>query len=543
MSCFITKGYKTSLVVSLMVSLMLGFTYHRIVIQSLKPDIPQIYSKHTASFMDSYGSNVSHISEKDFEINQVFETINNSITSVPFTHFNLTTSAKKSRATIFHYGQQYCNGDSLTVRVDMFNYLGQRKTYGGDFLTARIYSTDLGAAASGRVEDFNNGSYNIHFILSWEGNVKISIILYHPSEGVSALWRARNMGYKNIIFTGKFLYKSQEIETFCGFNLESQEDKCVYADKRDGEFFYCIKPPNVPCEALISMKSDNHHSYLTKSEMAIFTRSNIGVTIPMDTGSIAVASCQRNITDVKPKCRIGMPMPYPSGYFLNNVWHSNFCNLSSYEPLSHIDECLTGKLIYLMGDSTLRQWIEYFQKHMKSLKFFNLPGHGLHKRYLALDIDRNIYIQWKKHGHPFVSTVGYTVKDCAYIAREIDELPGSPNTIIVITLGQHFRGFPVHLFIRRLLNVRRAIERIFLRSPETKVFLKVENSRDMNTDVERISDFHGYIQYLILKDIFKRHNVGVIDAWEMTIAFASYNLHPPETVIRNQINTFLSYLC
>ncbi|CAH2219269.1 NXPE family member 1-like [Pelobates cultripes] len=288
-------------------------------------------------------------------------------------------------------------------------------------------------------------------------------------------------------------------------------------------------------------KADHHKQISVPNHRVL--RSNIGVEIPMDTGSIAVVSCQRNIADVKPKCRIGMPMPYPSGYFLNNVWHSNFCNLSSYEPLSQINECLAGKLIYLMGDSTLRQWIEYFQKHMKSLKFFNLPGHGLHKRYLALDIDRNIYIQWKKHGHPFVSSVGYTVKDCAYIAREIDELPGSPNTIVVITLGQHFRGFPVHLFIRRLLNVRRAIERIFLRSPETKVFLKVENSRDMNTDVERISDFHGYIQYLILKDIFKRHNVGVIDAWEMTIAFASYNLHPPETVIRNQINTFLSYLC
>ncbi|CAH2219270.1 NXPE family member 1-like [Pelobates cultripes] len=350
---------------------------HKLIVeQYFKPEILQISrSKNNVSFLGSYGSNISHISEKDFEINQIFNTINNSIANISFTHLNLTSSAKKSRATILHYGQQYCNGDSLTVRVETFNYLGQRKTYGGDFLTARIYSTGLGAAASGRVEDFNNGSYNIHFILSWEGNVKISIVLYHPSEGVSALWRARNAGYKNIIFIGKFLYKSQEIETFCGFNLESQEDKCVYADKRDGEFFYCIKPPNVPCEALISMRSQNpNHSYLTTSEKSIINRgntyhihcrSNIGVEIPIGPESIAVTKCQRNITDVKPKCRIGMPMPYPSGYFLNNVWHSNFCNLSSYEPLSQINECLAGKLIYLMGDSTLRQWIEYFQKHMK----------------------------------------------------------------------------------------------------------------------------------------------------------------------------------
>ncbi|XP_063283393.1 NXPE family member 2-like isoform X2 [Pelobates fuscus] len=541
-----TKGYKIILVISLIVVLKLSFNYHRILFQSCKPQILQIsYSENNVTLRDSYESNTKYISEeKDMEINQIFDTISNSISSVPFRHLNLTTSAKMSRAKILSDRQQYCNGDSLTVRVDMFNYLGQRKTYGGDFLTARIYSTDLGAAASGRVEDFNNGSYNIHFILSWEGNVKISVILYHPSEGVSALWRARNAGYKNIIFTGNFLYKTQEIEKVCGFYLESQQEKCVYADKRDGEFFYCIKPPNVPCEALISMRANNHHhSYLTKSEKTIFTRSNIGVEIPRDPGSIAVTNCQRNFTDMKPKCRIGMPLPYPSGYFLNNLWHSNVCKLSSFEPLSQINECLTGKLIYLMGDSTLRQWIEYFQTHMKSLKFFNLPGHGIHKRYLALDMDRNIYIQWKKHGHPFVSPGIYSVKDCAYIAREIDGLPGSPNTIIVITLGQHFRGFPLRLFIRRLLSVRKAIERIFQRSPETKIFIKVENSREVNTDVERISDFHGYIQYLAFKDLFKRLNVGIIDAWEMTQAFASYNLHPPETVTRNQINMFLSYIC
>ncbi|CAH2311580.1 NXPE family member 1-like, partial [Pelobates cultripes] len=293
--------------------------------------------------------------------------------SVCFLLLSWSFNAKNSKAIILNYRKKYCIGDSLTVRVDMFDFLGKEKTYGGDFLRARIYSQSLGAGASGRIEDFNNGSYLINFTLSWEGNVRISIILLHPSEGVSVLWRTRNMGYKNIIYIGKFLNKTQEIHKECGFSLESQEEQCEYADKIHGEFFYCLKPQNVPCEALISLMSQNkNHAYLTKLEKSMFTRSNIGVEIGINVKEVAVLKCQRNSTiEVKPKCRIGMSPPFPGGYFLNNVWHSLFCNLTSYEPLSQINECLSGKMIYLMGDSTIRQWIEFFPKLMKTLILLN----------------------------------------------------------------------------------------------------------------------------------------------------------------------------
>ncbi|CAH2311573.1 NXPE family member 1-like [Pelobates cultripes] len=473
--------------------------------------------------MDVTESSTIHNSENiDREIYQIYNAIHHAIPNVSFTWLNKTTSATNSRAIILEYKKKYCIGDSLTVRVDMFDFLGKKKTYGGDFLRARIYSQNLGAGASGRIEDFNNGSYLINFTLSWEGNVGISIILLHPSEGVSVLWRTRNMGYENIIYIGKFLNKTQEIHKECGFSLESQEEKCEYADKIHGEFFYCLKPENIPCEALISL-----------------------MTLNQTDGFLDIVDVGGNSTiEVKPKCRIGMSPPVPGGYFLKNVWHSLFCNLSSYEPLSQINECLSGKMIYLMGDSTIRQWIEYFPKLMKrSLKFFDLHGSGWHQQFLALDLERQVLIQWKKHGHPFVTQSFFTLKDYATVTLEIDRLAGGPHTIIVIALGQHFRPFPFSLFVRRLLNVRKAIECLFLRSPDTKVIIKLENTREINTDVERFSDFHGYIQYLLVKHIFKGLNIGMIDAWDMTVAFGSYNVHPPESVIKNQINMFLEYIC
>ncbi|KAM4031496.1 NXPE family member 1-like isoform 3-T3 [Anomaloglossus baeobatrachus] len=408
----------------------------------------------------------------DVQIRELMTLVNRTLPNVDFTFLNVTTSVKHSTATIVDYKPMYCVGDTITVRVEMYNFLGEKKSYGGDFLRARIFSPKLGAGASGEIKDFHNGTYNVYFTLFWEGKVKISILLMHPSEGVTALWKSRNDGYKYIKYTGKFLNKNQEVETECGFCLDTKEEKCNYVDKQYGESFYCIRPPGVACEAFISLKSGNNpYTYLTGLQKNLFTRfSNFGAEIPKLVQSVEV---QKSST----------------------------------------------------------------------LKLYNNHGTGWHKTYLEFDLTNHIYIQWKKHGHPFVTKSFFSVKDHAYITNQIDRIGGGSNTIIVITVGQHFRPFPLDMFIRRVLSIRQAIENLFLRSPDTKVIIKSENTREMNNDVERFSDFHGYVQYLLVKDIFRGLNIGVIDAWDMTTAYGSYSVHPPEIVIKNQINLFLSYIC
>ncbi|XP_073428827.1 NXPE family member 1-like isoform X1 [Dendrobates tinctorius] len=481
----------------------------------------------------------------DVQIRELMSLINQTVPNVDFTYLNVTTSAKHSTASIVDEKPTYCVGDTLTVRLEMYNYLGEKKNNGGDFLRARIFSLKLEAGASGEIKDFNNGTYNVYFTLFWEGEVKISVLLMHPSEGASVLWKSRNHGYKYIKYTGKFLNKSQEVATECGFSLETKEEKCNYMDKRYEEFFYCIKPPGVACEAFIYLKSGNSpYTNLTNIQKNLFTRSsNFGAEINKLVQSVNVLKCSNPSRKVLTKCQTGMLPPFPGGYFLKNQWFPIYCNLTSYEPFTRIESCLANKMIYLMGDSTLRQWIEYFPKVIKRLKLFNNHGIGWHKTHLEFDLTNHISIQWKKHGHPFVTQSFFSMKDHAYIANEIDRIGGGANTIIVISVGQHFRPFPLDLFIRRVLNIRKSIEHLFLRSPDTKVIVKSENTREMNNDVERFSDFHGYIQYLLVKDIFRGLNIGVIDAWDMTTAYGSYNVHPPEIVIKNQINLFLSYIC
>uniref|UniRef100_A0A670JU49 NXPE C-terminal domain-containing protein n=2 Tax=Podarcis muralis TaxID=64176 RepID=A0A670JU49_PODMU len=238
-----------------------------------------------------------------------------------------------------------------------------------------------------------------------------------------------------------------------------------------------------------------------------------------------------------------MSLPIPSGYALQEVWHPQFCSVSDFSTLDRIQECLKKKKIYLMGDSTLRQWIYYLTEKVETLKLFDRHSAGPFKSHVALDLERSTFIQWKRHGNPFVSRKLFSVKDGNYITNEIDRLAGDKDTVIAITLGQHFRPFPMDLFVRRLLNIRRAIHRLLLRSPETRVIIRTENTREMDTDMERLGDVNGYPQNLAVMDIFQGLNVGFIDAWDMNIAYGIYDVHPPDHVIWNQIIMFLTYIC
>ncbi|XP_058145090.1 NXPE family member 4-like isoform X2 [Dasypus novemcinctus] len=478
--------------------------------------------------------------ETDLRIKEITQKLDQLIPPRPFAHLILTTSAAHSRASILNPRDPYCRGEQLDVLLEVRDHLGRRKDYGGDFLRARMSSPALQAGASGKVTDFNNGTYLASFTLFWEGRVSLSVLLIHPSEGASALWRARNQGYDRVIFMGQFANSTSQVLSECGLALNTSAELCQYLDPRDQEAFYCVRPQHVPCAALTHMHSKNKEvSYLTKQERSLFERSNVGVEIMENFNTINVSTCNKQTVPIKKKCKLGMTSKIPSGHVWKDTWIPTSCSLIPIE----MKNCLSGKFIYLMGDSTIRQWMEYFMKNVNTLKSVDLHESGKLRHQLAVDLDRNINIQWQKHGYPLIGSLTYSVKEIEYITRVIDRTAGEKNTIIVISLGQHFRPFPIDVFIRRALNVHKAVQRLLLRSPDTVVIIKAENTREMYSDAERFSDFHGYIQNLIMKDIFHDLNVGIIDAWDMTIAHGTNAVHPPQSVVRNQINTLVNYIC
>ncbi|XP_053547158.1 NXPE family member 4-like [Bombina bombina] len=479
------------------------------------------------------------------DIKKIFQKIDSMIPKINFFHIHNTTSAQRSISALKNPLQNYCVGDHLIVQVETFDFLDNKKSYGGDFLMARIHSPEIKASASGRIEDFGNGTYHIHFKLFWEGTVKVSILLIHPSEGVSALWRARNKGYGYAAYTGYFNFGGKEAKTKCGFDLNKTEELCEFSDPKEEEYFYCVKPANMPCGSLTSMSSPfvDSHSYLSDMEKKLFNSSNIRVQIPNSFGVLSVSSCGGNSQQLERKCTPGRKYQFPGGYFYQNMWYHLSCNISRYRSMVNINKCIKGRMLYLIGDSTMLQWMKYITSTATNLKPLDLHGTHWCKTLLSVDTEQNIKIQWRKHANPFIFLGFHSFKEEFTISHQIDKIGGDSYTVIAFTLGMHFRLFPIEHFIRRAINIRQATERLLLRSPDTKVIIKTENTSAMSERVEMLSDFHGYLQYMILNYLFKDLNVAIVDAWDMTIAFASNNIHPPEEVIANEIDLFLSYIC
>ncbi|KAG8569771.1 hypothetical protein GDO81_014539 [Engystomops pustulosus] len=477
-------------------------------------------------------------SEIKRQIKDIFNQIDQKIPNITFSHKDQTTSAKKSRVFIRNPQNRYCVGDQITVQVDAYDYLGKRKTYGGDYLRARIYSPDKGAGSSGRIEDFNNGSYHIYFTLFWEGNISVSVYLMHPSEAVAALWRSRNTGYGNVGYLGKFTSGDKAVETKCGFLLDKKEELCEYADHEDDEYFYCVKPQNFSCHSFTEFKNwKTLITHLSKLENSLIERYSSCIDVvttffPKDSSS-----------QIEETCKTGMGLEYPSGYVMNDTWYPKGCTMRTYNSMEEMNACMKGKFFYMFGDSTMHQWMAYFEQNLKTLRLMNVYEIGWAQKHLGVDLERNIHLIWKRHARPFIYLGFVSHREERTIPREIDLIGGNQHTVIALNIGVHFRLFPVHHYIRRLLNIRRAIERLFLRSPKTKVIIKTENTSDMSNEYEGMSDFHAYVHYAIMEIIFRGLNVGFVNGWDMTTAWNTNQIHPPETFIRNEINMLMTYTC
>lgn len=523
--------YKSLLIMATVFCLLLSLIYNQKMKKCLETDTPTV-------------NKIEKESEIRKLVNEIFNHIDQMMPKVTFAHIDNTTSAKKSKMFIKSPKEKYCVGDELIVQFVAYDHLGQKKTYGGDYLRAIISNPDIQARSSGRIEDFKNGTYHVHFTLFWEGKVVVTLFLMHPSEAVSALWKSRNSWYGNVAYLCKFTSPGKQVDTKCGFNLSKEKELCEYIDERDEEYFYSIRPQNFSCDSLTGfMNWKTLATQLSPLENSLLVRSNVRLEIPQQIPEIIVFRCQNSSLETKEKCKTGGKLEYPSGYVMNNIWYPKTCNMQTYHEVEQLNACMKGRFFYMFGDSTMHQLVNYFEMKLKNIKFLDVHEEHWSQKHLGIDTERNILVLWKRHARPFIHLVFTTLKEERTTPREIDLIGGNPFTVIIVNIGVHFRLFPVHHYIRRLYNIRRAIERLLLRSPETKVIIKTENTSEMAEDYESMSDFHAYVHYFIMEIIFKDINVGFIHGWDMTTAFNYNQIHPPEAYVRNEINMLMTYIC
>uniref|UniRef100_G3NFY1 Neurexophilin and PC-esterase domain family, member 3 n=1 Tax=Gasterosteus aculeatus TaxID=69293 RepID=G3NFY1_GASAC len=428
-------------------------------------------------------------------------------------------------------------GDELEALVQMHDFLGRPKLYGGDFLLARLHSPELRAGVAGKVVDHRNGFYSAMFPLPWAGSAQVEVTLVHSSEAVSVLRRLREERPDRVFFKSLFRLGSLSESTVCNMCLPSdQHPLCNYTDLHTGEPWYCYKPKLLSCDTRINHAKGGYLKHIITAKEALLFQRFVLVQVVMRWREVEVENSSKN------------PEPgklAPSGYFYKDSWRPlGDVTMRQFNELSAITQCLKNKVVNMYGDSTVRQWFEYLVALVPGLKEFNLHSPKNVGPFMAVDSTHNILLKYRCHGPPIrFSTV--LSSELRYVSNELDGLSGGPDTVVVLSIWAHFSTFPVEVYIRRLRHIRRALVRLLDRAPGTVVVIRSGNLQALDQEVSLFnSDWYSLQLDEVLRSMFKGMNVLLVDAWQMSVAHhLPHALHPPEVIVKNMIDMLLSYVC
>ncbi|KAK9525446.1 hypothetical protein VZT92_016153 [Zoarces viviparus] len=441
-------------------------------------------------------------------------------------------------------GGQWHVGDQLEVMIQTSDFQGRPKKSGGDFLLASLHNRKLEAGVAGQVVDHLNGSYSAVFSLLWEGDTQVEVILVHSGEAISVLNRLNREQPDRMYYKSLFRSGSLSETTLCNACLRpTQQPLCNYTDLRTGEPWFCYKPKSLSCDARINhFRAGSKANLLNANENKLFQSGvNLKVYIRAS-GPSSVSVLPQREGQLKEKS--STVTSGPSGYYYQGVWRALGGTTVRKFNASTISQCLKGKVVHMYGDSTIRQWFEFFDATLPGLKEFDL--HSLRRTgpYMSLDYANNIFVTYRCHGPP-IHYYPMSTRELRYIANELDDLVGGPNTVVVFGIWAHFGSFPMEIYIRRLQSIRRAVVGLLDRAPGTLVVIRTANPRYLDLFVSLInSDWYSLQRDKVLRAIFKGLNVHLIDAWEMTLAHhLPHNIHPLPPIIRNMINYLLSNIC
>ncbi|XP_018428756.1 PREDICTED: NXPE family member 3-like [Nanorana parkeri] len=452
--------------------------------------------------------------------------------------FMSSTSPKTTEYSLLDPRTTYQVGEHVKVFIRARDHYGQPKTYGGDYFQGKLHSPHLKAGVTGSITDHRNGSYTATFLFPWPGVCQIFISLIHSSEAVAILRKKRDTRPDKVFYYGYFYHNGRWATVECNFQPPGR-DVCTYRDSHSGEEWFCVRPEGFPCSAYLEHSNGGHREILTSAEGKFLPRNITNQVV--STLSDLIVQPQKDTTDDRDICRPGLSNPDPSGFYLQHKWHSRVCRNQNFPTPDNVTSCLKGKVVYMFGDSTLRQWWEYLVDFVPSLQRVDLHVSYAPGPLLATDAEHGYLVQWRAHQRP-LSMKRTRVQELKYIANELDNMGGGDDgLVIVINCLAHFIFFPVNVYLKRMRFIRDAVARLLERSPQTLVIIKSGNTGFLSTHG---SDWLSWQLDTLMREVFSGLPVTILDAWQMTSChYMTKSIHPGKIIVQNMVDLMLSFIC
>ncbi|CAC5423878.1 unnamed protein product [Mytilus coruscus] len=444
----------------------------------------------------------------------------------------------------------FTTGDIIAFKIILHNERGDVLTDAGDFI--KMWMTEKGAGSVGYVVDYGNGTYIGVIKALWSGSPHIKISLSFPKESIGLFV---NYIYRNgMLRTLKGVFKNARGETgkgLCGIHTLTKHGICDFTSLNYGMRWFCSLPdaPGFKCSDWYAVIGDMTVSTFTKTQKHFIssTSNKIIKEIKVEVhGDKTIDHPEYSCRQINPS--VTWNISSPVGYFYNKTWHNLLCQNTVEPSYNRYLSCLRNREIYMVGDSTVRQWLMSMAEILNlalSVKRTSAALRGYHHSIKACSKNKrdNITVTWAPHEFPF-----FTYKPNATIhnfkpARYHLNVIRSKNPIVVLHWYVHIGLVPLSVYEEHVMNAKDSIVEFLDRVPGAKIFIKGPHNLEHNNGVPY--DFVRYLQDKIIFKIFDniKHKVVYLNEWDITVASESKAIHPSNDLIHQMVHDLLSYIC
>ena len=468
------------------------------------------------------------------------------------------TSPKFSAIRLMHIGL----GNDVEVKITARNGSNFTKTIGWDLFLLWAEQVEGDGRVAGHVTDNKNGTYQGHIKIYWTGKTYIKAKLASTVDNFY-IRRQSIIKYGDSAFAQK-----QPIGILATFQKETASEKsrcgtqsplfgynyvCNFTHLNDDSPWYCGAPKSkLNCSNIFDFTSTSFRRL--NSTPRISQNEIVNDIVHRELNKVLIEAKPHLYTMSRTSCRL-MPKENswiynpPSGFYLNKTWHNLNCkNTVELNPESY-RTCLRNKTLVIFGDSTTREYTDYFMTQVlklpaANLKFFKSKIRMYHAPIEFKNFGVNLI--YKRHEMPFYAdkapAVGITSEatEIDYLAKS--NIPGK-DIVILAHYCAHMQAFSPDLFRFKIRRLASAIKHLLVVKPEANVFIKGPHVYfDANKWVDvRISQNQKTIIFEEFKDL--RTKAIYLDVWSITVAHGSEQVHPRNQTFSSQIQQFMTYIC
>ena len=445
------------------------------------------------------------------------------------------------------------------IGINVYNDFNKRKLYGGDVILVWAKRLPSGGNAPGHVTDHMNGTYSGHIYIPWSGPTKIFVKLVSATENRCLRFKAMKK-YGNSVFALKtpygihysFTKGSQTTSTRCypHPSIYGYKEVCNFTKLNFGFSWFCGKPvtKGIDCNNYnkFRMKSYDITRIVPKQPkeelIRVVGHCEFKQSIYLHLDHMERQKQTNNMLCSKLPKNSTWTRDIPSGYALDGVWHAVNCLNSEKVIKSKYASCLEGKHVFFIGDSTLRQYLEYFAHAL-----------GLHVAVdpfskIAHSYKQDILLSWRKHEMPFHNMQSYKPGAVKSTVFQIDRIVKDASTddssiIVVLHYGSHLQAFPPSVYRSRIQNLVIALKRLIAIKPGVIIMVKgaapiIQDTHWFDVRISLIFNQILFQEFDTLKD-----HVVYLDVFSIFTAQNYYILHPQGPTMSSQIQQFMSYIC